>query len=100
MGYTKPSSQLHTAQETQQGSRFVHPPESTNPVKQSKGSNMAGGEDYVDKALDAVEKKAGQMSGHNVDSNKMRGTNEKITDKLRAWFEKTTGKKLPSKVSN
>jgi len=29
-------------------------------------------------ALDAAEKKFGQASGHNIDSNKMRGTNEKI----------------------
>lgn len=35
-------------------------------------------EDYGDKGLDALEKKSGQMSGHNIDSEKMRGTNEKI----------------------
>ena len=84
---------------------------------------MAGGDDYVDKAFAAAEKKAGQMTGHHIDPNsaKMRSTNEKIvsfdlvcsvvfgveadgfhaqTDKLRGMFEKATGKKVPSKISN
>ncbi|KAH9844551.1 hypothetical protein Tdes44962_MAKER07309 [Teratosphaeria destructans] len=50
-------------------------------------------EDYLDKALDKGEQMVGKKSGHNIDSTKMRSTNEKITDKL-------TGKKLPAKVSN
>jgi hypothetical protein len=34
--------------------------------------------DHIVKGLDAVEKKLGQSSGHAVDTNKMRSTNEKI----------------------
>ncbi|KAF2723493.1 hypothetical protein K431DRAFT_282945 [Polychaeton citri CBS 116435] len=63
-------------------------------------NNSRGNEDYFDKALDAVEKKAGQMTGHNIDPNKYREKNEKLTDKLRGFFEKKTGKKVPSKFSN
>jgi len=51
-------------------------------------------------AVDAVERKAGQMSGHNVDPQKYRAQNEKFTDKLRGMFEKYTGKKAPAKFSN
>ncbi|CAG7988655.1 unnamed protein product [Penicillium olsonii] len=63
------------------------------------GSNSGaqGQEDYVDKGLDAVEKKFG---GGKVDPAKMRSTNEKITDAGREQFEKATGKKVPSKISN
>jgi len=57
-------------------------------------------EDYVDKGLDTIERKLGQSSGHNVDTNKLRSTNEKITDKARGMFEKATGKHVPDKVSN
>jgi len=49
-------------------------------------------EDYVDKALDAGEKKFGMKSDRNM--------NEKITDGARGLFEKATGKKVPDKVSN
>ncbi|KAK3677239.1 hypothetical protein LTR78_002777 [Recurvomyces mirabilis] len=59
-----------------------------------------GGQDYLDKAVDKAEQMAGKKSGHQIDSAKMRGTNEKITDKLRGMFEKFTGKKVPAKVSN
>ena len=38
--------------------------------------------------LDAVEKKIG---GDKVDTNKLRGTNEKITDAARNKFESSTG---------
>ncbi|KAF2723471.1 hypothetical protein K431DRAFT_282925 [Polychaeton citri CBS 116435] len=41
-----------------------------------------GQEDYADKGLDAIEKKAGQATGHNVDSTKMRSTNEKIVSRI------------------
>ncbi|KAK5113535.1 hypothetical protein LTR62_003404 [Meristemomyces frigidus] len=60
----------------------------------------AGGEDYMDKGLDKVEQMAGKKTGHAVDTNKMRGSNEKITDKLRGMLEKLTGKKAPAKLSN
>jgi hypothetical protein len=50
--------------------------------------------------LDAIEKKVGQQSGHPIDTNKMRSTNEKITDKAREVFEKATGKHVPDKMSN
>ena len=48
-------------------------------------------------ALDSAETKFGKGK---IDPNKQRGTNEKITDKIRALFEKFTGKKVPSKISN
>ncbi|PPJ57758.1 hypothetical protein CBER1_00216 [Cercospora berteroae] len=44
-------------------------------------------EDYLDKAVDAVEKKLGAMTGHNVDPKKYRAQNEKFTDKIRGLFE-------------
>ncbi|CAF9907141.1 hypothetical protein IMSHALPRED_005449 [Imshaugia aleurites] len=51
-------------------------------------------EDYMDKGLDAVEKKFG------ADTSKLRATNEKITDFVRKMIEKVTGKKMPAKWSN
>ncbi|OTA31805.1 hypothetical protein BTJ68_07448 [Hortaea werneckii EXF-2000] len=51
------------------------------------------GKDYVDKALESAERKAGMNP-------KYMKYNEKITDKLRNLFEKKTGKKVPSKISN
>ncbi|RWQ96484.1 hypothetical protein C8Q69DRAFT_465475 [Paecilomyces variotii] len=54
-------------------------------------------EDYLDKGLDAVEKKYG---GGKVDPEKYRSQNEKITDTARGLFEKATGKKIPEKFSN
>ncbi|KAI9926016.1 hypothetical protein ASPWEDRAFT_107397 [Aspergillus wentii DTO 134E9] len=66
----------------------------------SSGSGSGGGsgqKDYLDKALDAAERKFG---GGKVDPEKMRGTNEKITDGAREQFEKFTGKKVPEKFSN
>jgi len=52
----------------------------------------AGGEDYLDKAADAVANKLGKPQS--------RGTMEKITDGIRTAFEKVTGKKVSSKISN
>ncbi|KAF2764291.1 hypothetical protein EJ03DRAFT_355890 [Teratosphaeria nubilosa] len=68
------------------------------PGQQAGGA--AGQEDYMDKGLDAVEKKVGTSTGHQMDPNKMRSTNEKITDKARNMFEKATGANVPDKVSN
>lgn len=45
-------------------------------------------------AVDAIEKKFGQASGHQVDPAKYRAQNEKFTDKLRGFIEKKTGKKV------
>ncbi|KAF6219218.1 hypothetical protein HO133_005043 [Letharia lupina] len=65
---------------------------------QQQGGNAAGGqEDYLDKGLDAAEKKFGQGK---VDPQKERGVNEKVTDKARGMFEKATGKHVPDKFSN
>lgn len=67
---------------------------------QQQGGNAAaagGQEDYLDKALDAAEKKFGQGK---VDPQKERGVNEKITDGARGFFEKATGKHVPEKFSN
>ncbi|KAJ6453357.1 hypothetical protein C8R45DRAFT_1039254 [Mycena sanguinolenta] len=61
----------------------------------SSGGNTAaqpGQEDYVDKGLDAFERKEGFTEN--------RATNEKITDAARGAFEKVTGRDVPSKVSN
>ncbi|KAJ5572415.1 hypothetical protein N7450_009399 [Penicillium hetheringtonii] len=65
----------------------------------SGSSGSAGQEDYLDKGLDALESKFG---GGKVDphSDKMRQTNEKITDGAREQFEKSTGKHVPEKFSN
>nr|OQO17826.1 hypothetical protein B0A51_14260 [Rachicladosporium sp. CCFEE 5018] len=61
-------------------------------------------EDYLDKGLDAVEKKFGGQVGHGVnDPNKMRSTNEKIARGVFIVFalqEKATGKHVPDKISN
>jgi len=54
-------------------------------------------EDYLDKGLDAVEKKFGQGK---VNPEQSRGMNEKITDGARNMFEKATGKDIPDKYSN
>ncbi|KAJ6463610.1 hypothetical protein C8R47DRAFT_1225098 [Mycena vitilis] len=51
-----------------------------------------GGEDYVDKGLDAVEKKEGLPDN--------RAVNEKITDGARNEFENVTGDDVSSKISN
>ncbi|KAJ6534491.1 hypothetical protein DFH09DRAFT_1325382 [Mycena vulgaris] len=51
-----------------------------------------GSEDYLDKGLDAVEKKEG------IPDN--RATNEKITDGARSAFESVTGNNVSSKISN
>ncbi|KXT08234.1 hypothetical protein AC579_80 [Pseudocercospora musae] len=64
------------------------------------GQPGAPKEDYLDKAVDSIEKKIGQSTGHPVDTNKYRDKNEKFTDKLRGFFEKKTGKKVPDKISN
>ncbi|KAJ5135004.1 uncharacterized protein N7515_004282 [Penicillium bovifimosum] len=60
-------------------------------------SGSQGQEDYVDKGLNTAEKKFG---GGKVDPEKMRSTNEKVTDTGREQFEKATGKNVPSKISN
>jgi hypothetical protein len=67
-----------------------------NNTQQGAAGN-AQQEDYLDKGLDAVEKKFGQGK---VDPGKERSVNEKITDGARNMFEKATGKDVPSKFSN
>ncbi|KAI4236874.1 MAG: hypothetical protein LQ349_002273 [Xanthoria aureola] len=82
--------------------------------------NNTGGNkpDYLDKesaydilirpphpiAFDAVQKKipgkVGDRFRDPAAANKNRALNEKITDFARKQFEKMTGKKVPSKVSN
>ncbi|KAL2057690.1 hypothetical protein ABVK25_002074 [Lepraria finkii] len=68
-----------------------------DPNQTQQGQGNAGQEDYLDKGLDAVEKKFGQGK---VDPTKERGVNEKVTDKARGMFEKMTGKHVPEKFSN
>ncbi|OAL54859.1 hypothetical protein IQ07DRAFT_640332 [Pyrenochaeta sp. DS3sAY3a] len=65
----------------------------TNPA-----ATGSGDKDYVDKALESAERKFGGAHGAKLAGN--RSMNEKITDKARAFFEKITGKKVPSKISN
>ncbi|KAL1630913.1 hypothetical protein SLS56_004726 [Neofusicoccum ribis] len=67
----------------------------------SSTSNTSGGaqnEDYLDKGLDATEKKYGGSMGQNTEKN--RAMNEKITDTAREKFESLTGKNVPDKFSN
>jgi len=64
---------------------------------QGQGQAAGGQEDYLDKGVDAAEKKFGQGK---VDPAKERGMNEKVTDKARGMFEKATGKDIPDKFSN
>jgi len=56
------------------------------------GSANTGGDDYVDKGVSAIEQKLGKPQN--------RALNEKITDALRSAYEKLTGKKVSSKISN
>ena len=62
--------------------------------------NPQGGEkqDYLDKAFAAGAKKFGGAQGQKVANN--RAMSEKITDGIRKAFEKVTGKKVSSKISN
>ncbi|OJD34668.1 uncharacterized protein BKCO1_2100075 [Diplodia corticola] len=67
----------------------------------SSTSNQSAGnqqEDYLDKGLDAAEKKYGGSMGQ--DTQKNRAMNEKITDGIRDKFESATGKDVPDKFSN
>lgn len=61
-------------------------------------NNNQGDKDYVDKALESAERKFGGAHGNKLAGN--RKVNEGITDKLRGLFEKMTGKKVSSKISN
>jgi len=70
-----------------------------NSNTQNTSNVNTGNEDYVDKGLDAVEKKFGGQYGLG-DSAKNRSVNEKITDGARNLFEKATGKNVPEKFSN
>ena len=58
----------------------------------------AGGNDPLDKAFNTVATKFGGAQGSKVAGNK--ALSEKITDGIRKAFEKATGKKVPSKISN
>lgn len=62
------------------------------------GAAATDDRDYMDKGLDAVEKKFG--GERFSDPSKNRAMNEKITDFVRKMFEKVTGKKMPAKFSN
>jgi len=65
--------------------------------QQQQSAGGSGQEDYLDKGLDAAEKKFGQGK---IDPAKERGVNEKVTDQARGMFEKMTGKDIPDKFSN
>ncbi|KAF1843641.1 uncharacterized protein K460DRAFT_368504 [Cucurbitaria berberidis CBS 394.84] len=65
----------------------------------NSNNGQAGGQkDYLDKGLEAAQKKFGGAQGQKMSQN--RGMNEKITDGARKLFEKFTGKKVNSKFSN
>ncbi|KAL2014207.1 hypothetical protein VTN00DRAFT_1732 [Thermoascus crustaceus] len=67
-------------------------PEETNNTSSSSSKDQQQ-EDYLDKGLDAFEKKYCQGK---IDPQQSRGINEKITDTARETFEKMTGKFLRS----
>ncbi|EMD68508.1 hypothetical protein COCSADRAFT_33402 [Bipolaris sorokiniana ND90Pr] len=69
-----------------------------NGSNQATSNNSQQKEDYLDKGLDAVEKKYGGASTE--DTQRHRGVNEKITDGARNMFEKATGKDVSDKISN
>ncbi|KAF2267641.1 hypothetical protein CC78DRAFT_577023 [Lojkania enalia] len=70
---------------------------SSNQATNNPSSASNQNEDYLDKGLDAVEKKFGGSWGQDTEKN--RAMNEKITDGARNMFEKATGKEVPEKVS-
>ncbi|EDU49358.1 hypothetical protein PtrSN002B_002707 [Pyrenophora tritici-repentis] len=57
-----------------------------------------GNQDYLDKAFSAGAKKFGGAQGQKIAGN--RGMSEKITDGMRKAYEKVTGKKVSTKISN
>ncbi|KAJ2971195.1 hypothetical protein NQ176_g7816 [Zarea fungicola] len=65
---------------------------SNNNNNQQQGSSNADQEDYLDKGIGFVSKKA----GYNIDRN----TEEKIGDGMRNAYEKYSGNKVPEKYSN
>ncbi|KAL8774969.1 MAG: hypothetical protein Q9209_000448 [Squamulea sp. 1 TL-2023] len=71
---------------------------SFDPLKSRRKANLSA------IALDAAQKKipgkAGDRFREPGAADKNRAMNEKITDFVRKQFEKMTGKKVPSKVSN
>ncbi|KAK2628770.1 hypothetical protein QTJ16_001873 [Diplocarpon rosae] len=73
------------------GSSQQHPQGGAAPAT---GQGQAAGQkqDYGDKAFDFLAKK----SGHSMSA----GTTEKITDGVRGFYEKQTGKKVDPKWSN
>ncbi|CAI6338822.1 unnamed protein product [Periconia digitata] len=71
---------------------------SNDPAAASSTANPTEKRDYLDKGLDAAEKKWGGEWGQ--DTEKHRALNEKITDGARNAFEKATGKHVPEKFSN
>ncbi|RMJ22743.1 hypothetical protein PHISP_06386 [Aspergillus sp. HF37] len=74
--------------------------EGENPTPGShgqEGSSDSSQKDYLDKAVEKAEEKFG---GGKVDPEKMRETNEKITDTAREKFEGMTGREVPEKFSN
>ncbi|KAH7378673.1 hypothetical protein BKA66DRAFT_466428 [Pyrenochaeta sp. MPI-SDFR-AT-0127] len=70
---------------------------SANPNPQGTAP-AAGGQDYLDKAFQTGAKKFGGAQGQKIAGN--RAMSEKITDGIRKAFEKVTGKKVSSKISN
>lgn len=65
-----------------------------NPTKNKRNGMLIKNLRVCYTAVDAVEKKLGGMSGKNVDPQKYRAQNEKLTDKIRGFLEKATGKKV------
>lgn len=62
------------------------------PVGNSAGTGPADDRDYMDKGLDAIEKKFGGQRFAGPDAvQKNRAMNEKITDYIRKTIEKVTG---------
>merc|ERR1712080_189546 len=66
-------------------------PRSSKTRQDKMNNNNRGNEDYRDKALDKVEQMAGRKAGKNIDPQKYRKQNEKVTDKIRGMIEKFYG---------
>lgn len=67
----------------------MNPPSASAPAPGTGGAGVADDRDYLDKGLDAAEKKFG--GERFADPNRNRAMNEKITDFVRKVVEKVTG---------
>ncbi|KAJ6779574.1 hypothetical protein PWT90_04738 [Aphanocladium album] len=86
------SSNNEQSQQQNQGGDNQNQQGGDNNQQQSTNSNDPGKEDYLDKGIGFVSKKA----GYNIS----RENEEKVGDGLRNAYEKYSGSKVPEKFSN